>query len=386
MIYLYDASAIICSGTLTKQKLRYGKRGSRGDLNYYSFPTAGTYSLMSYIASDLRNMKKGDKIVVAFDCSMKSNIRKLYFPDYKLNRLKNQDVRDNYGGSIPDSLSLEELTSDIRNLGKITDYELKERVRDIVKSKSIGLQKQLTMWMLEQMGINVLYHENLEADDLIYSVCYKYGSEDILLRADDSDLHDCKLYAPKLKMRSVAGRGEIDLMTGRMFGKIVYGDMKDNIFPLSDNISRDKLKGLANTLSKGIQDVNTLIDPRKLSYMGFNEEEIYFITKNAFLKIPKIIDVNVENTELLEEETSRMMSIFGFKSLLKRLNLERYVGRDMKIIHNNIYSSLPRYVKEWHSLVEFKEKKEDIDNHMAEVMAKSDDTAIKNLDEILKLI
>lgn len=385
MIYLYDASAIICSGTLTKQMLGKSKH-CRGDLNYYSFPTAGLYSLMGYLATDLNNLKEGDSIVVAFDCHFKDNIRKKYYPDYKANRAKNLDLYNKLGGSIPDNMSLMELRNHISQLGNYMESELEERVRDVVKDKSISIQKHLAKWMVRQMGVNVVEHPNLEGDDLIYSVCYKYGqTTKVLLRADDGDLHDCRFYAREFDMRSVSGRGKITPNSGSILGKILYGDLKDNVRPLRENTSIETVKKLNNALGNGLNDINIMGDPEVLKTMGFTDNEVYYIVKNHYLKTPKMIDVEITQTEFDIEKIEKMQSVFGFLSLLKRSKGTRYTKPDMKVIHENIYSSLPKYVKEWHDLVRYTENVDKVNLHMSTVENSESDT-ITDLEEILKIL
>lgn len=351
MIYLYDSSAIICSATLSEQKIR-GTNECRGDFNYYSFPTAGIYQLLSYIVTDLKRKRSDDSIVVTFDCHLDNNIRRQYYPDYKIKRKKYPEL-----GDIPDSMTLNQLEHLVKSTYPIGEDELINKyqqridtiVRNTVKHRAIAVQKRIVKWMLKEIGIVVLEHDQLEADDLIYSVCYKYGEkEKIFLRADDGDLFDCISYAPKLTMQSVKGDGTLSPYSGVIYNKILHGDLKDGVYSLYSSIPKDKLDRLDIAIRRGTYTTSIFDSYENLTSIGFTDEEANLIIKNAYLKTPKMIDVDAPPVVYNHQKLEKMFSIFGFDSLLKRIDGKRYTGSDMEDIHRKVYSILPIYVKEWY--------------------------------------
>ena len=178
MIYLYDISAIICSGA-------YGRVSKTWNQMY--FPTGGLYKAFSYLFRDMKKLKEGDKIIVCFEG--KGNIRKDFYPEYKASRRKYR-----------------------------SDLE-----REIVAVQNNALKEYLP-----KIGIPILYQDGLEADDMIYSVVAQNPEEPITIRADDSDLYDTLLLNRFVKMESVAGR-EIIMRRGTTLQKICHGDTSDNI-------------------------------------------------------------------------------------------------------------------------------------------------------------
>lgn len=385
MIYLYDASAIICSATLSKQKLKNSQE-HRGDFNYYSFPTAGIYQLLSYIVTDLKRKKLNDSIVVAFDCHFNDNIRRYYYPDYKRKRIKYPEL-----GQLKDNMTLKDIENLVMETYPIKADEhpnkFKERVsdivRDVVKQRAIQIQKRIVKWMLKEIGVVVAEHPQLEADDLIYSVCSKYGeTEKIFLRADDGDLFDCISYAPNLTMQSVKGDGTLSPRSGVIYNKIFHGDLKDGVYSLYSSIQKDKLDRLDIAIRRGTYDTSILDSYDQLVSIGFTEEEAQLIIKNNYLKTPKIVDVDACPVTYNHQQLEKMFSIFGFDSLLNRIDGKRYTGLDMQDIHKKVYSILPIYVKEWYYSRRYAlNKSEEIYSDTLETYETS--KVISNMDEII---
>lgn len=264
-VYIYDVSPIIISGS----------EGFSRNYNIDGFPTGGLYKLFSYITKDCRGK---DLIYLCLDSP--KNYRKEKFSYYKANRA-------NKGTEVS---------------------RLKYR-----------MQIEAIKKYLPEMGIDVLEIEGLEADDLIYSLAYKYKDDNIVIRSDDSDLSEIIAFAPKAKMFSVMGRGDVEMSTGTLRNKVIYGDTSDNIPSLGNYIKNfdtaKKIYGLIN--SSKLPN----IDDEQLS-MGLQIpiEVAKQLKDNYFLVMPKAAPVPTKDSDFTvinEDKMSDFFNIFRMKKFLK---------------------------------------------------------------------
>ena len=278
-VYLYDISAMIYAGTLSRRTMYW---------NHYCFPTGGIYKVLSYLMRDIKNIKQGDKIIACVDS--KESIRKKYFSDYKENRV-----------------------------GKLspTQYKLLKLQYDVIEEA------------LKDAGVLVAKVDGLEADDLMYSFAYKFPNEDVIIRADDGDLDDTKLFCSKASIQSVSGRESIRMGDNVIISKILNGDLKDNIKALPNDIVC-KSQVMNWYLSGELNIFDTTLTYDRLLKYGLDPDFTKALYKNIFLKAPKIIDVGeIKDTVVNKDSLRKLFSIFSLQNFLKSSNMTKDTSEDV---------------------------------------------------------
>lgn len=342
-IYLYDMSAMVKSGTYSSTGKSWGK--PRKDYNFYSFPTGGLYSFNERFLTDYLSSKPGDVFVACFDGHLKKYKRTQWYPQYKANRIiKGFDDVNTFDKKDP-----EQLKAFIDSLPKDTQEA-------VIRRDAAGIQLKLLRTILPKTGINVLYDEETEADDWIYTVCYLAGDKfKIMLRADDGDLDDCITYAPHLTKWSVSGRKELTPEPGKNFYKIFHGEAKDNIPNLMSRYGKHNLGAVKNAILSGLETSNILLDKEYLmnSY-HLMEEEADDLMLNLKLVSPIFgTSLSLNDEPLNENQLITYFSSMRFKNALKRLHAEYIEGEEVTNLQKFAFSLLPEYVKEFYKRKEY---------------------------------
>lgn len=277
MIIIYDVSAIIYAGALARYSSNWHK-------NF--FPTGGLYKLFGYILKDLKNLKldtyqtdrdlKNNKnnLILCFDSI--NNYRKQVYPEYKVNRAFNKSDLDR---------------------------------------KKVNSQIRAAKLICEELNIPHLEKEGYEADDLIYSIVKQYPNEDILVRADDSDLRGVGIFNSNVKFESVSGKNNF-VADAKILGiKIANGDSSDNIPPISQAY-RQQIVNLYN--QSPFYFLNPKLTQEELEkYLPkLVAKELY---RNCFLVSPKIVEeLDIPKYKPIERNILMdIMNVLAFKKYLK---------------------------------------------------------------------
>lgn len=285
MIKIYDVSAIIYSGGLASYSKNWNK-------NY--FPTGGLYKLFGYLLKDIKDMKlnenpaNGNNIFLCFDSL--NNGRKLIYPEYKVNRKTNKSTLDR---------------------------------------KKVSCQIKAAKMICDYVGFNALELDGYEADDLIYSLAYKFKDDHVVIRADDSDLEGVKLFSNKIFISSVSGRNTNVINEFILGEKLAYGDNSDNI-PGISKAYRNYV--VAEYKKNPYEFFNPNFNLRKyfkdLPNPVFEQLEL-----NYKLIIPKVLEVNkVPKFKYNKEKLINVMNGLAFKKYMKNyLKMERQFGTQGEI-------------------------------------------------------
>lgn len=349
MIKIYDVSAIIYSGALASYSRNWNK-------NY--FPTGGLYKLFGYLLKDMKDSglldgkSKDNNIFLCFDSI--NNGRKLIYPEYKANRKNNKNELDR---------------------------------------KKVSCQIKAAKMICEYVGFNAFELDGYEADDLIYSLAYKFRDEHVVIRADDSDLEGVSLFSNKVFMNSVSNRNISTLNEFVLGEKLAYGDTSDNIPGIS--------KAYRNYV---------IAEYKKNPYIffdsGFNVRE-YFkdvpkivldqIELNYNLIIPKMLNVNyVPEFRYNKEKLVNVMNGLAFKKHMKNyLKMDRQFGTQGEIeFITKLMPLLDDEVKEYYlenekieiKKKELKDNKDKFDKNKSDIKfnsVRNVNNSINNLDDIL---
>lgn len=353
-IYLYDMSAIINSGT----KSNTGGDKQKRFYNFNTFPTGGLYSFNSWLISDYKEAKDGDMFIACFDGTFNKLQRKLWYPDYKGNRMIK---------------GIDDVTETSKTRDELIEELDEESYVKFVERKAVSMQLAFLRMILPEMGVNVLWREDLEADDWVYNICFATGEgikeeqDDgsvvlhkytIILRADDSDLDDCICYNPDIIKRSVQGRGYLKMYPGQNYKKIYHGETIDhipNLYSIVDKVILDKVR---NAIADKKEDSSILLDKEKLMAYGMSEVEAEAVILNAKLVSPIFLDIDELpdfNTEVLNREVLiNYLSVFHFKYALERRLHEEIVTNQQVLDWQNIaMQSIPRYVSKYYQSKEY---------------------------------
>lgn len=278
-VYIYDASAIIFSGATAKRSRHW---------NTKYFPTGGLYSIFQRVFSDMAQIEKDksrkadgepeDLIIICFDT--KENIRRDRFPDYKATRTIKKSP---------------------------------------VEREQVNVQLEAAQVFLSQAGFNVISNKGYEADDAIYSYAKIYKDCEIIIRADDSDLYDVKMIAPKARMFSVSGRDERDMKPYTLASKLMIGDASDDITTSYTPQERTLVERIIRT-----EQFNPYLYPEyedaynKLIEIFVPEETAHKIARVNWLLQPKEVKAEeLPPTVMNKKSMSRTLNILGFKKFLE---------------------------------------------------------------------
>lgn len=277
MIIIYDVSAIIYAGALARYSSNWHK-------NF--FPTGGLYKLFGYILKDLKNLQldtyqtdrdlKNNKnnLILCFD-SVK-NYRKQVYPEYKANRSANKSDLDR---------------------------------------KKVSSQIKAAKLICEELNIPFVEKEGYEADDLIYSIVKQNPNEDIMVRADDSDLRGVGIYNKNVRFESVSGKNN-SVADPRILGtKIAFGDSSDNIPPIAQAY-RQQIVQLYNKSPLYFLNPKLSVEELEKYLPKTVAQELY---RNCFLVSPKIIeDLGIPKYKPIDRNMLMdIMNVFAFKKYLK---------------------------------------------------------------------
>lgn len=292
MIIIYDVSAIIYAGALARYSSNWHK-------NF--FPTGGLYKLFGYILKDLKNLKldtyqtdrdlKNNKnnLILCFDSI--NNYRKQVYPEYKANRASNKSDLDR---------------------------------------KKVNSQIKAAKLICEELNIPYLEKEGYEADDLIYSIVKQYPKEDILVRADDSDLRGVGIFNNNVKFESVSGKNNFTADAKILGIKIANGDSSDNIPPISQSY-RQQIINLYNKSPFYFLNPKLTQDELEKYLPKTVAKELY---RNCFLVSPKIVE-DLEIPKYKPIERNILMDIMNVLALKKYL--KNYLKEDRDYTMTNKY-------------------------------------------------
>ena len=269
---IYDVSAVIMSCMFSSSK-------GMSKWNYYSYPTSGIGTLFSNIITDLKTVKP-ENIYLCLDG--KNNFRKKFYPDYKATRKAKR---------LP------------------------------VHGDIFRLQIEFLKDWAGNLGVSIVEFDDVEADDLIYSIVYENRDKKILLRADDSDLQETGIINPNLTMRSIQGRGEIRCRR-TLEGKIIHGDTSDNIPAIvMKKPEQDLFLKLRN---ENTINMNVYKNKEYLLSVGLPIGLVEQIYRNAVLVMPVILrDIDkyiIKGTQNLYK-VEQMFALLGMKKIASRMNM-----------------------------------------------------------------
>lgn len=335
-IIVYDVSAIIYVGAKSYRQQKW---------NYKGIPTGGLYTFLTYLTSDIKR-GKNTAIVLCFDSPRSESLRAKMYSDYKANRNSSYINSEDYDISNIDDIKVK---LDLRQLTKsdITNHALNE---------SAILQLHLAMSIADNLKIPYLYQKGIEADDLIYSLCYNYPRKNILIRADDNDLIDAKLLNKNVSFLPITNKNINNNPTGQLFDKVFSGCKSDNIKGLGKDL---KWNTLSNALRTGNLDpyqiknliVNNQFDLSYIQKLGYDEEDSKRIMENIYCVYPFIFNLS---EEIFKDFTNdydinkliEFLSLFGMKKILKSYASDIIDNENIRQYRNHILSKIS-YILEY---------------------------------------
>lgn len=331
-LIVYDLSSIIFPGA---------KSGLQCKWSYNGIPTGGLYKFFSALVKDLKECGDSTSIIICMDSKLQNSKRRSIAPFYKQNRSsKNFD----YFSTDIETLNDLKFYLDSSNI-KMTD------IKEYALQESAVLQLLISESIIKHLNIPYLVQDGYEADDLIYSLCFSYPDKSILIRADDSDLIDCKLFNRNVVFHPQTNKGINNAPTGVLLSKILDGDRTDNYggiktIPNSSTIVELLHKGILRPSvikqAESIQDFPF----KDLETFGFSYEQALSIFQTIFCAYPFLFKldtslfdnfVSVPDMELLKD----YLSAFGMKRILKQFACEPYYNDVIDKYIKSIKADIP---------------------------------------------
>lgn len=293
---------------------------SQAKFNRFSFPTQGLGSLVSKINQINKKKAKDEKIYFVQDG--RDNFRKKLYPDYKVNRKNNPEKE--------------------------------------VYKEMFSLQVEQVEKLFPNFGIEIVKHDFLEADDLIYSLAYLNQNEKCEVYSDDSDLTAIHLFNsnPKTKIHSLKGKGVIPFQDTILLDKILKGDV-------SDNIPNLKLPTIL------INHIYSLIYNKKINLYQLKDKKVVeailqnsypqyleSLYLNAHLVLPiilneEILEASTKHGEYNFDNSGQILKMFGMKKLgksfgvdIESIKYQEGTAKYAETMFKNIPKSVTDYFKE----------------------------------------
>ena len=329
-IYIFDTSSIVKNAPILEVS------------DYHTFPTNGLHKFNDELLEVYGQMKPGDIAVACFDGSYSKLRRKAIYPYYKINK-KIPGFDNVVNPEIAESSAIAHHLS-------LLDRDTQKKV---ILRKGSTIQLDYLKLVLPLMGINILYQEDLEAYDFIYSVCMKFGTAyNVVIYSDNSDLYDCMAYCDEFKMISASNDEELSLHIGENINKIFEGKISDNIPSLSSHITGNKLNILQTAITTGAEPITTIYDnDRLMTEYLLTEEDCTMLQTNYKLAIPVIDpDLELDVTPINITELANYLSSLGFNEALDNLGYNTpFINDEVQSLRDYAFALVPSYVKEFYT-------------------------------------
>lgn len=333
-IIIYDLSSIIFTGAKSNLQCKW---------KYNDIPTGGLYKFFTALTKDLKECNNNDTaIIFCFDSKLSESKRRTIAPFYKSNRIEKKLDYENY-----DITNIEDLKHHFE------DVELKpSQIKEFATQESAILQLNIAKNIIVDLQLPYLYQQGIEADDLIYSLCYSFPNKDILIRADDSDLIDCKLFNSNTKFHAQTSKKINTEPTGVLLRKVISGDVSDNIKGIKTIDGYNKIveainKNLINPfLLKRANSISEL-PIKDIQALGFSEEDSLRILQTIYCVYPFVY--NLDNGDYFEkfeitpdiEKLKNFLSAFGMKRVIKQFGCEIFTNSNIEQFVKTIQADIP---------------------------------------------